>query len=326
MKNLVIPPTGIFWAQMRCWSLCLLLLTLWGGVGIAGICSPFLFGSTIEIGARFSLPIFCLPLFFALIVVWNCYKVWLNRVEVNRHGMDYWTRNGYSFEADDEHLDAFSRELDSLCADFAVAKPRWFVSVRNALFIKIYTPVATAGRPAILITSAMLAADFSSNGRRTLLAHELAHVRLRSQLFDIFCSVVNVIGWSGMAVAAVFVHASLVWHCLLLLLVVPLTFWLASAIGDLLAALISRIHEGSADRIADIVVGQGSIAACMLHLLQAQLSRFPEGQKPLFERRRQPGLLGLVRYLKGELLAEHPHELDRIAASRKSVRSQTGPK
>jgi hypothetical protein len=33
---------SLFWVQMRCWSLCLLVLALWAGIGIVGLWSPFL--------------------------------------------------------------------------------------------------------------------------------------------------------------------------------------------------------------------------------------------------------------------------------------------
>jgi len=97
---------------------------------------------------------------------------------------------------------------------------------------------------------------------------------------------------------------------------VLLTCWNASLLGDIVAALISRIHEGSADRMADIVEGPGSVAKCLLHLLRAQLSRAPEGKRVYFARRRQSGFWSMLRYLKGELLAEHPHDLARVAVSR----------
>lgn len=324
MKNLGIPPPGdslsraIFWAQMRCWGRCLLVLTLWGGIGVAGLCSPFFFGENLKLSAGVSLSTFWLPFLFAAVVVWNCARDWQARLVLNSQGLDHWTRNGYAGEVDADHSDRFSCELESLSAILSVGKPRWFVSERKGLFIKVYTPAASASRAAILLTSDMLAAKFSLAGRRTLLAHELAHVRLRGYLFDMLCASANIVAWSGLAVAALFLPAYLGWHPLLLAVVIPATCWLASSIGDMVAALVSRIHEDSADRIADIVVGPGAIAACLIHLLHVQLCSMKKGKEKFFNRRRAPGFIGALRYFKGELLAEHPHELARIATSRKT--------
>ncbi len=302
---------SLFWAQMRCWSLCLLVLALWTGIGIVGLWSPFLLDLTV-----FGLPSYCMPLVFILVVLWNCRKDWRARLALNASGIDHWTKNGYAFEPDADHPDLFSCELESLSATLAVGKPRWFVTVRKGLSIKVYAPASSAQRAAILLTSDMLTAGFTVEGRRTLLAHELAHVRLRGYLFDMLSASANIIAWSGLAVAALFLPTYWGWPLLLLALFVLLTCWNASLLGDIVAALISRIHEGSADRMADIVEGPGSVAKCLMHLLRAQLSRAPEGKRVYFARRRQSGFWGLLRYLKGELLAEHPHDLARVAVSR----------
>ena len=323
MKNLAIPPPrdslsrAIFWAQMRCWGRCLLVLILWGGIGIAGLCSPFLFGENIKSSLGVSLSTFWLPFLFTAVVVWNCARDWQARLVLNAHGLDHWTRNGYASEVAADYADEFSCELESLSTILSVGKPRWFVTARKGLSIKVYSPAASVSRAAILLTSDMLAARFSLAGRRTLLAHELAHVRLRGYLFDMLCASVNIVAWSGLAVASLFVPAYLGWNLLLLAVVVPTTCWVASSIGDLVSALVSRIHEDGADRIADIVVGPGAVAGCLIHLLHVQLCSMKNGKKNFFDRRRAPGFIGALRYFRGELLAEHPHELARIAISRK---------
>lgn len=316
IKYLAIPPP-VFWAQMRCWGLCLLVLALWGGIGIAGLFSPLLLGSSLQLWS-WSVPMYLMPLAFCAVVVRHCVKDWQVRLLLNASGIEQWTRNRYAVEADDEHLDAFSCELESLSTILAVGKPRWFVSARKGLSIKVYAPAAATKRPAILITSDMLTAGFSAAGRRTLLAHELAHVLLRTYLFDMFCASVNIVAWSGLLMGALFLHAYMGWHLLLLALIIPSVCWLASSLGDMVAALINRIHEDSCDRIADIVVGPGSVAATLLHLLHVQLKCMKEGDKQFFDRHRQAGFFGALRYLRGELLAEHPHELARIAKSRKT--------
>jgi hypothetical protein len=302
---------SLFWAQTRCWSLCLLVLALWAGVGIVGLWSPFLLDLTV-----FGLPSYSMPVIFTLLVLRNCYKDWRARLALNASGIDQWTKNGYAFEPDADHPDLFSCELENLSATLAVGKPRWFVTARKGLSIKVYAPASSAQRAAILLTSDMLTAGFTVEGRRTLLAHELAHVRLRGYLFDMLSASANIIAWSGLAVAALFLPAYWGWPLLLLALFVLLICWNASMLGDIVAALISRIHEGCADHMADIVEGPGSVAKVLVHMLRAQLNRAPEGKRVFFARRRQSGFWGMLRYFKGELLAEHPHDLARVAVSR----------
>ena len=341
MKNLAIPPPpkeaakeapdsapeskvgdsisrSVFWAQMRCWGLCLLVLTVWGGIGIAALWSPLLFGDALPLWADASLPTYWLPLTLAAMVLLSCRNDWKARIAHNAVAIDYWERNLYAFEPHGDHPDQFSCELESLSATLSLGTPRWFVTLRKGLYIRVYTPASSAQRAAILITSDMFTAGFSVIERRALLAHELAHVRLRGYLFDMLCASVNIVAWLGVAVAALIMHAYLGWHVLLLVLVVPFACWLASFLGDMVAALISRIHEGSADRIADIVVGPGSVAKCLVHLLRAQINRAPKGERVYVDRRLKSGIFARLRYIRGELLAAHPHELARIAASRKA--------
>lgn len=291
-------------AESACLSLTALVLLHWATLGAVALLSPLLLCSSFS-----ATDFVCYGLVIAICALVSL-RAWNRTAAMADDRPELWLGQGM-IEVDEVHEDAFSAERADLAALFGVLTPRWFVSVRNQLAISVSNPLRGVRPAAIRITSAMATVPFTLRQRRALLSHELAHVRLRSNRWEMLADCLNLFVCLGAAMLVVSLQVRIDFHPGFLLVAVPLAVLVTAYVGELLSKLISRIHENGADCMADIATGPGAIADCLVLMRKWQLDR------GLKLERRHHGVFGLMCNLYSDLSSGHPHDLVRIHISRR---------
>lgn len=211
--------------------------------------------------------------------------------------------------------DPFMGDLPELSRLLNMPEPGLLITPDPTPALQVFSPVRADVLTSIAITTGFYRLGLNTRQRRAAIGHELGHLYLRTGFWSLLASCAAFSAYTG---AYLGTWTLLAWlHCQSwwLLLGLPcLAVSLAHYLGLAMSALISRIHEQGADEIAEVLAGPGAIAECLIRSVQWHNAR-GYGLKRIYPKtwRDWP------RYLHNEIMAEHPHELQRIERSRRKA-------